>query len=47
MEVEDGRAEGSTTGVCGQAATSLTLDVNGKQFSTVESEQFAGSCVVD
>ena len=47
MEVEDGRVEGSTTGDGGQAAISLTLDGDRKQFSIVECEQLEGSYVVD
>jgi len=47
MEVEDGRAEGSTTGDGGQAAISLMPDVDGKQFSIVEREQPEASYVVD
>ena len=47
-EVGDGRAEGSSaTGDGGQAAISLTPDVDGMHIHIFESSQLKGSCVGD
>ena len=44
----DGRAEGSpATGDGGQAAVSLTPDVDGTHVRIFESSQLQGSCVGD